>query len=200
MHLKGLYCSALVLFLFFFQPVTCIKVCAVDLKFAEAGDPPKSIEIETEYLWPIHANREIDTVSLNVFYGKEPALDKSCSFYYGVTLTNATGTITYQYPHRESSAFGVGPVMLLRYAPYQGEKLSVSIDGSGGLIFYNKEFPAGGDFYNFMWRFGPKLIYRFSDRGSITFGYKWMHVSNGQHDHNPSYDADGFSLGMAFRF
>ncbi|CQR74944.1 hypothetical protein SpAn4DRAFT_4301 [Sporomusa ovata] len=89
--------------------------------------------------------------------------------------------------------------MIRAEKPYAG-KLSAALDMSGGVILYDKPFPAGGRYYDFMWRVGPKFIYKFNDNSSINVGYMLMHVSNGFKTHNPGYDAHGISFGFVTNY
>ncbi len=161
-------------------------------------------EIESESLTPLSANRQIDTVSLHILRGKDKPGDSRISHSKGVTITRAWGYTGHPGALRDNSAVGIGPVCLIRYKLYQGRRAWLSFDLSGGLIFYNDNFPAGGDFYNFMWRAGPKVSYPVNGHWSWNAGYKWMHVSNGQKSggsgRNPGYDAAGFSFGLTRSF
>jgi lipid A 3-O-deacylase len=150
--------------------------------------------------------RQIDTLSLNILFSKKSSLDDRLSFYTGATITRAWGNIIHMGARQKNSAFGIGPVYLLRYKALQLAKSSLSFDMSGSLIFYSEDFPAGGDFYNFMWRIGPKFTYQINDNYLLNIGYKLMHVSNGQFSdnlptvHNPAYNANGISLSITKLF
>ncbi len=156
-------------------------------------------EVETERLSPMWENRQLDTISMNVFFHRKAApRHPNLSFYSGVTISRAWGYITESNIHISDEAVGAGPVYLVRYEPWQWDKLALAVDMSGGIIFYNENFPAGGDFYNFMWRLGPKLIYALNENYAVSIGCKIMHVSNGQHGRmrNPSYNGQGFSVSV----
>jgi lipid A 3-O-deacylase len=158
------------------------------------------LEIEWDYLTPIEKKREIDTLSLNIL--KEYANESQLSFYRGITITRPWGNIIDSGVILESSAFGIGPVYLMRYEPLQWDHLSLSFDMSGGLIFYKDDFPAGGRFYNFMWRIGPKFSYQIVNNYLLNIGFKLMHVSNGHlsGNKNPAYNAGGVSLSITRLF
>ena len=96
----------------------------------------------------------------------------------------------------QNSAYGIGPVAVVRLTPVQLRRFSLLLDVSGAFILYSQDFPAGGDFYNFMWRAGPALAYELSHEYGVSIRYSWMHVSNGQgfDQDNPSYDARGVSV------
>ena len=160
-------------------------------------DTSSDLEIELEYLTPLIDNRNIKTISFNVL--KETSDNGHFSFYYGCTITRAWGNIVYHQEKLESSAFGIGPVCLMRDNIFQGLRSSLGLDMSVGLILYSEDFPADGRIYNFMWRIGPKFRYQLSDNLVLNCGYKWMHVSNGHFsgDRNPGYNADGYMVSLS---
>lgn len=158
------------------------------------------IDIELEYLAPLDDDREIETTTLNILYGKTESRFEHVSFHYGLSMSYATGNINRHHKNYETSAFGIGPIFLVRYKPFTGDKFSFYVDASGALLIYNKDFPPCGDFYNFAWRIGPTLSYEVNDDLSINLSCRWMHVSNGQHARNPAYNAGGISLGVTMWF
>lgn len=166
----------------------------------------REIEIGIEYCEPLEEDRHIETISVNVLVPiHQKTGSKSLEFYKGITLTRPWGSIHCKEIDPDSSAFGVGPVYCARKQWTLGDKWQIVTDFSGGLIIYSDNFPAGGDIYNFMWRLGPKLVYRVSDGLDWIVGYELMHVSNGQlsnttPSHNPSYNAGGFTISMNRRF
>lgn len=160
-----------------------------------AAEP--KFEYDLERLTSIEGNRDLDTVSLHIL--EKISETKHKSFYRGVTITRPIGSISIGQ-QKDSSAVGIGPTYMFRTEkPYSG-KLSAALDLSGGVILYDKPFPAGGRYYNFMWRVGPKFIYRFNETSSVNVGYTLMHVSNGFGTHNPGYDAHGISFGFVKDF
>ncbi len=154
------------------------------------------IEAGLEYLFPTKDHRSIQTVSLNVLGGAEFFKKMPLSVYGGVTATYVWETIVqwddnFNDITYENNAFGIGPVFLIRYEPFIYAGFSVAPEFSGGIIFYSHDFPAGGDFYNFMWRLGGSINYRMkNNKYSFNLNVKWMHVSNGQGlgPQNPSYE------------
>ena len=169
----------------------------------DIGLNPLQWEVGTEYITPTHENRQIDTASLNILAGRESSVYPNWSFYKGITITDGWGDVIRShgsYVTYHSSARGIGPVFLARYQALQTDKLLFSFDMSGSLIFYNREFPAGGDRYNFMWRNGPNLKFKIDDDLSWGIGYQWMHVSNGQRSRNPSYEGRGVTLSVSKSF
>nr|WP_284708358.1 acyloxyacyl hydrolase [Sporomusa sphaeroides] len=157
-----------------------------------------NLELEWDQLTPHGKNRNLNTVSLHILKKFPEAHNRS--IYRGITITQPRGDINWENQNRNSSAVGVGPVYLLRYEKDQPGKLSAAFDMSGGFIIYNKKFPAGGQYYNFMWRIGPRFIYKITENSSVNLGYTLMHVSNGLRTHNPGYDAHGVSLSFVTKF
>ncbi len=162
----------------------------------------RTLLVESEYYAPLSAHRQIDTASLHILFYQKSYFDDRLAFWSGATVTHAWGNIIRRQWRSDSAAWGIGPTVALRYQPrpWQWEQYALSLDAGGGLIFYDHDFPAGGDFYNFMWRFGPTLNYRLDEHRSLTFGYKLMHVSNGQPSHNPAYNGKGLNLGLKITF
>jgi len=160
-----------------------------------------NVELGVEYLWPVESDRKINTLSFNAVIGKEFFKKIHLSPYGGITATYAWGNIiqlndSSQEVNYDNAAFGIGPVFTLRFEPLVYRGFSLGADASGGIIFYTTDFPAGGDFYNFMWRIGPTATWRINNEYSVNAGYRWMHVSNGQGlgSHNPYYPAQGISI------
>ena len=95
-----------------------------------------------------------------------------------------------------NSAFGIGPGILLSFEIIRLNKISLHINGSGNFILYSERLPAGGEYYNFLWRGGPMIEYDVGKAKSIGISYQRSHVSNGKglSTKNPSYDAHGIAL------
>jgi len=166
--------------------------------YCQAAD--SKLELGWDYLTSSKNDRDLDTVSLHIL--KKISETKNKSIYRGITITRPLGNVILenQTQLQESSAVGIGPIYMLRAEKHYSPKLSAAVDISGGVILYDKPFPAGGRHYNFMWRVGPKFIYKFDENSSINVGYMLMHVSNGFRTHNPGYDAHGISLGFETKF
>ena len=124
-------------------------------------------------------------------------------FYGGLTLSRARGTIIRRIGSSEagtlrdetfdSAATGAGPVLAIRAEFAHSGNVSASLDGSAGVLLYDRDFPAGASRYDFMFRYGPTLSYRLNDRQTLSVTFRGMHVSNGQgfNAHNPEYNAMG---------
>lgn len=187
--MRRFICLVIVInFLLIFMPEKSLCYAA-DSKF----------ELDWDYLTPFTANRDIDTVSLHIL--EKISEKNNRSVYRGITITRPHGSIDYKQRDQDSSAVGIGPVYMIRNERDLSGKLSAAFDMSGGFIVYDKIFPAGGRYYNFMWRAGPQFIYKFNENSSVNVGYMLMHVSNGGlNGHNPSYNSHGVSVGFATKF
>ena len=160
---------------------------------------PGQLEVEFDYM-PRHLqNRHIDTVSLHIL---EPIAHKNNrTVFRGITVTRPYGYIVNDsLENKDSSAVGIGPLYMVRNEKQLSGKLWQAFDMSGGLILYDKQFPDGAKMYNFMWRLGPRLIYKTGKNSSLHIGYMFMHVSNGLTRHNPAYNTYGFSAGVVAKF
>ena len=168
--------------------------------YLQSNEQGYKLNVELEYLAPVDDDREIETTTLNILYSKANPRYEHVAFYYGASLSYATGYIIRKDKKFDNSAFGIGPILLVRYKPFEGDKFSFFIDASGALLIYNERFPAGGDYYNFAWRVGPTLSYQINERTSLSLSYRLLHISNGQHARNPAYNANGISLGITWSF
>jgi len=161
---------------------------------------PSKIEIDSDYL--THAsfkNRYINTVSIHILENISEKHNRS--LYRGITITRPYGHIINDNEQtKDSSAVGIGPVYMIRNEKKLSRKLYEALDMSGGFILYDKAFPAEGRYYNFMWRIGPRLVYKTGENSSINIGYTFMHVSNGFRTHNPGYNGQGLSVSFEQKF
>lgn len=176
--------------------------------FADTGTSEKQVpetkepfELGMEYLRPTDRDRRIQTTAVNILWRHGYYNEFLISVYSGLTINYAWGNIIRKnLDGRETeysnSAFGIGPLLHFRWAPVSLDNLTFSLDANGGIIFHNKEFPAGGDLYNFIWRIGPSIQYTLEDHNALIFGFRFMHVSNGQGAtrDNPAYNAAGICL------
>lgn len=166
-----------------------------------------NLEIGIEYLVPTSADRQIHTISTDLFFGWMDSKRIPFTFNFGLTGTSAWGEITqldefFNAETFKNQALGIGPVYLIQYQFYITKNLSISPLHKGGIIFYNHHFPYGGDIYNFMWRFGAAAHYRINCDLQLNLSYIWMHVSNGQgiSPKNPSYEAKGLNISFTKSF
>ncbi len=185
-----------------FAPFSLINLYAQEV--GEGGNQ-KGL-FSTEYLHPSSADRDIRTTNLNAYARIRGLSSDILSVCAGFTATYAVGDITQlegeielgtlREVNYDTRAGGLGPGLLVDLRLWRSRRLSAHLSGSGSLIVYSRDFPAGGDKYNFMWRGGPALRYHIGNGRRVGLGYQWMHVSNGQGvgSRNPSYEAQGFAL------
>ena len=163
--------------------------------------------IELQELGPIEDNRQIRTTNLDFLLHIKRFDNEGIKFYGGLTVSRARGNIiqrtgsllagTLKDETFVGAATGAGPVLAARVEFARSENVSVSLDGSAGVLLYDRDFPAGASRYDFMLRIGPSLSYRLSDRQDLSLSYMEMHVSNGQgfnNLHNPEYNARGVGV------
>jgi len=165
------------------------------------------IEFGLEYYTPSHWNRQIKTINLNGLIGKEFIHSIGLQIFAGATITQAWGNTIMvnellKEEQYETSAMGIGPVILIRLQPLTIGNFAFSIDAAGGIILYNKSFPPRGDIYNFMFRLGGTIAFYVSDNYSLNLGLRRMHISNGQGvgSFNPFYEGEGLSLDLSRHF
>jgi len=162
--------------------------------------------ISVEYLSPTGDDRDIKTYNLDLTTLMSKIDRLNLSIYAGIAATYATGNITQlkgdinqgtlRKVKLDNSAYGLGPGVLLSFRLIEMNRWSINLNGSGHFILYSERFPAGGDYYNFMWRGGPMIEYQVGREKTIGISYQRAHVSNGQgiSQENPSYNASGFAL------
>src|SRR2546425_12174418 len=163
----------------------------------------REIVVELEELGPIKRNRQIHTTNLHFLFRMKSFDIGDFKLYGGLTVSRARGTISYRTGSLEagtlidksydSTASGAGPVLAARVGLARGRNLSASLDGSAGVLLYDRDFPAGASRYEFMFRYGPTLSYRLNDRQDLSVTLRGLHVSNGQgfKPHNPANNAIG---------
>jgi lipid A 3-O-deacylase len=196
--------------------VLCIAISA-SIGHAADGNGPESVRgpgtrvlFSVDYFLPTGEDRDIRTFNMNLYALLGEIEILRLSLNPGLTATYATGSIrqlegklsegTLREVRYDNRAFGLGPGLSVELRLLRLERLSILLSGIGSFIIYDKRFPAGGEYYNFMWRGGPVLRFAlFADR-FIGISYQWMHVSNGQGtgSRNPSYDARGVILQWIF--
>lgn len=165
------------------------------------------LELGLEYYSPSHWNRQINTINLNGLIGKEYVPKFGLQIFAGITITHAWGNTIMvneflKEEQYETSAMGIGSVILFRLQPLTISNFFFSIDALGGIILYNKSFPPHGDIYNFMFRLGGTVGYYIGDNFRINLGLRRMHISNGQGvgSFNPFYEGEGLSLNLSKEF
>ena len=166
----------------------------------------REIMVELEELGPLERNRRIRTTNLHVLLRMKSFDIGVFKLHGGLTVSRARGTISYRTGSSQagtlkdstsdSTATGAGPLLATRAELARNGNLSVSLDGSAGVLLYDRDFPAGASRYEFMLRYGPTLSYRLNDRQDLSLTLRGMHVSNGQgfNTHNPEYNSAGVGV------
>ncbi len=168
----------------------------------------RQIMLELQEFGPVERDRKIRTTNLDFLFHIRRFDSPDFKFYGGLTVSRSRGTITLRTgsvqagtrkdENFDSTATGAGPVLAIRAELARSGNLSVSLDGSAGILVYERDFPAGASRYEFMFRYGVTFTYRLNDRQNLSVTPGGMHVSNGQgfNPHNPEYNA--FGAGVQF--
>lgn len=172
-----------------------------------SAESPNLLEVDGEVLWPLHPDRQIQTLSSDLWIGK-PLAGGHLDLYLGATLTHPWGSITqlqgsldqgtFRSVSYGTSVLGAGPALQVRLNAFPQNPFSLFFDASAGILLYDRRFPPGGDIYNFMLRLGPGALLKLDGHWSLVLKGQWMHVSNGQGlgPFNPSYEAEGAVAGV----
>lgn len=167
--------------------------------------------VNAQQFSPAHDDREIDMTEIDFLITTRAFEKFHLTLMLGATASFARGEITqlegsyeegtFRSATYESDGNGLGPLSSLKLDLLHGSKLSLSLDVSSGVVFYDEPFPAGGTHYNGMFRAGPTLTYSLDDKQSVAIGYRWMHLSNGRGEgsDNPSYEGNGIHVQYARR-
>ncbi|MGK7370907.1 MAG: acyloxyacyl hydrolase [Candidatus Halalkalibacterium sp. M3_1C_030] len=93
------------------------------------------------------------------------------------------------------SGFGITPLGF-RVNFIQNKLLQPFIDTSGGMIVFNGPFPdSRGKKFNYTLGLGGGIEYLLNSNTSLSFGYKYFHISNGERGQvNPGIDSSFFFL------
>ena len=98
---------------------------------------------------------------------------------------------------------GGGFDLMLRWHFLRREHWTVFIDGGGGLVRFDGEFPAFGTHSNFTARVGLGATVRIAEDLHLIGAVRYFHLSNaarhGQ-DENPSVDAVELSVGLVWEW
>ena len=157
-------------------------------------------------------DRHLRTTNLDLLFRARKFEHPYLELYGGRTVSRARGTITQitgslqagtlGNTTLDSAATGAGPVLAARAEFSRRKNFTASVDGSLSVLLYDRDFPAGGSRYEFMWRIRPVLSYRLNDGQTLSLAYTGMHVSNGQSTspHNPTYNAKGVGVQFLHAF
>ncbi len=95
------------------------------------------------------------------------------------------------------SGFGLTPLGL-RVNFTQANRMQPFFDFAGGLIVFNEPFPdTRGKKFNYTLGLGGGLEYLLNPGASLSFGYRYFHISNGERGQvNPGIDSGFFFLAL----
>ena len=139
----------------------------------------KKAEIQMDYLEHRGERRYIDLYNLHVF--RQYKEMHGMSLHWGLTVSRAVGSWAEKDTpdvRLDSSAVGVGPAYMVRWTKPLGSKWEASFDATGAVLVYNDVHPAHTRNYDFMWRIGPRVTYKFNEKSALSVAYLGHHVSN----------------------
>lgn len=112
-----------------------------------------------------------------------------------------TGTNSFRVENVRPTRYGYGVAPLGLQANFRPrKKLQPFVELTGGLLYFNKRTPnVIGARFAFTASVGGGIEYRLQNKRSITFGYKFYHISNGDRGiENPGFDNNLFYVGYTF--
>lgn len=92
---------------------------------------------------------------------------------------------------------------IVRWQPYQDEKLSLFLEAGPGVSYASTVVPFRGTRFNFLMQAGGGGTYKLSDRAHLLAGLRWVHLSNNSlagRDRNPDIQAVGGYAGLLLPF
>ena len=173
----------------------------MQMHMGDSSAQDKKAEIQMDYLEHRGERRYIDLYNLHVF--RQYKEMHGMSLHWGLTVSRAVGSWAEKDTPDvclDSSAVGVGPAYMVRWTKPLGSKWEASFDATGAVLVYNDVHPAHTRNYDFMWRIGPRVTYKFNEKSALSVAYLGHHVSNGQRTKNPGYNGIGFSIGYRYTY
>ena len=164
----------------------------MQMHMGDSAVQDKKAEIQMDYLEHRGERRYIDLYNLHVF--RQYKEMHGMSLHWGLTVSRAVGSWAEKDTpdvRLDSSAVGVGPAYMVRWTKPLGSKWEASFDATGAVLVYN---------YDFMWRIGPRVTYKFNEKSALSVAYLGHHVSNGQRTKNPGYNGIGLSIGYRYTY
>ena len=173
----------------------------MQMHMGDSAVQDKKAEIQMDYLEHRGERRYIDLYNLHVF--RQYKEMHGMSLHWGLTVSRAVGSWAEKDTpdvRLDSSAVGVGPAYMVRWTKPLGSKWEASFDATGAVLVYNDVHPAHTRNYDFMWRIGPRVTYKFNEKSALSVAYLGHHVSNGQRTKNPGYNGIGLSIGYRYTY
>lgn len=113
-------------------------------------------------------------------------------------VPTGSGSFTVQRTREHTYGAGLSPIGLkLNFR--RSQMLQPFASGSGGFLYFSKDVPVpGAAQFNFTFDFGGGVQMVRNSGRSITFGYKYQHISNGHRSSiNPGVDVQMFYAGFS---
>lgn len=115
-------------------------------------------------------------------------------------VQTSPNTFRIDETRRTSYSFGIIPIGLqINFRPRK--KVQPFIEGSGGFVYFNKQIPNDlGKNFTFTADVGAGAELILKNARSVTFGYKYFHLSNGNRGvQNPGIDNNLIYVGYTFK-
>lgn len=175
--------------------------------FAAIDTPRERInEAGVDGFAPTQANRQLHLVNAHVYLVQKSVDPLNLALRLGVSASHATGNITQIVGSLDegtlrqevlaSRAWGLGPSGEAKFSIFRTGSLLLSLDVSAAAMLYDRPFPAGGMRYGGMFQVGPSLGFSPRPGQQVTFGARWLHISNGHglSPRNPMFEGRGLVL------
>ena len=180
--------------------VACVLASAISLCSAAYAETStvEGWDFQAEFLKHKKSAKHVDNYNLHVY--KHFWNNDYLSFYYGGTVTIADGYMRPDEAKEDSDAFGIGPSIMgrLEFNPFGN--FYTGLECAGSMRFFTKAHPAGGRAYDFLWRVGPRVSYKFGNYSALGLSVLYAHASNGMSSHNPGYEMMGVNLDFEYHF
>lgn len=139
-------------------------------------------------IYTIRYNRKLLTYNSNHLIEYVTEVNLAANY----TLSNTDG-----YRAESYSGFGITPIGF-QFNINQDNIIQPFFKSSAGFIYFKKPFPDNrGVQFNFTLELGGGLEFVITDNFSLTAGYKYHHMSNGQFGQiNPGVDSNIFYSGI----
>ncbi len=117
-----------------------------------------------------------------------------------VMIAFMRGSRIIAFQERRAHTVGAGFSGWVRWEVANFDHHNFFIEVGHGMLFTLREFPPGGTKWNFSIRRGFGFNVHLKDNRYLTFGWRWMHLSNGRGfiPENPAYEGNGLYIGFKF--
>jgi hypothetical protein len=150
------------------------------------------LELSSAYIQPIRFSRD-------KFYG----VNVGGGYYLLDRFALNAEVSGYRVDQPDNQANLIAGDLLLRWHFVQWERLTLFVDGGGGVSMADPEIPEFGTHFNFIGKGGLGATWRLSEKMDLIGGGRYFHLSNGNihgRIENPSFDGVQFYAGVMFRW